>query len=335
MKRYKKELIAVFCHHGASLMSLLFLLFSLILPFTPQSSSAQVSQTAYNFLRLPISAHVAAVGGNNITLTDDDASLIFHNPALINGVSDCSINLNFMTYMQGAKTASAAFVKAAGDRGTWGVTGQYMDYGTMKHTTADNQDLGTFSARDIALGGSFAYALTNSLSGGITAKVISSHIAGYHSMAVGVDLGLNYFNEQRMWSLSAVARNLGGQVKAYDDEFERIPFDLQVGISKQLQAAPLRFHATLSRLTDWEDSFIHHLSLGADVLLGNTIYVAAGYNFGLAREMKISDTEGSSAHGAGLTLGAGLSLERFKLHVAYGKYHVSASSLLINLSYAL
>ena len=92
---------------------------------------AQESRTAYNFLRLPVSAHVAALGGENISITDNDATLIFHNPALINGVSDRTINLNYMTYMEGTKTASAAFIRAAGDRGTWGVTGQYMDYGSM------------------------------------------------------------------------------------------------------------------------------------------------------------------------------------------------------------
>ena len=316
-------------------MSLLILLTSLLLPFNFLSISAQESQTAYNFLRLPVSAHVAAVGGDNITLTDDDATLIFHNPALINGVSDKTINLNFMTYMQGAKTASAAFVKGAGDRATWGVTAQYMDYGTMKQTTSNNEDLGTFSARDIAVGGTFAYALTNRLSGGITAKFTSSHIAGYNSMAVGVDLGLNYYDEERYWSLSAVARNLGGQVKAYDDEFERIPLDLQVGISKRLTAAPLRFHVTLSRLTEWDQGIGRHFAIGADVLLGQSIYLAAGYNFRRASEMKISDSEGSSAHGAGLSLGAGLQLERFKLQIGYGKYHVSASSILINVSYSL
>lgn len=335
MGREKNKNVSNDCQQGASVMSLLFLLSSLFLPFNFLSISAQESQTAYNFLRLPVSAHVAAVGGDNITLTDDDATLIFHNPALINGVSDKTINLNFMTYMQGAKTASAAFVKGAGDRATWGVTAQYMDYGTMKQTTSNNEDLGTFSARDIAVGGTFAYALTNSLSGGITAKFISSHIAGYNSMAVGVDLGLNYYDEERYWSLSAVARNLGGQVKAYDDEFERIPLDLQVGISKRLTAAPLRFQVTLSRLTEWDQGIGRHFAIGADLLLGQSIYLAAGYNFRRASEMKISDSDGSSAHGAGLSLGAGLQLERFKLHIGYGKYHVSASSILINISYAL
>ena len=298
-------------------------------------TAAQESQTAYNFLRLPVSAHVAALGGENITLTDDDATLIFHNPSLINGVSDRTINLNYMTYMEGAKTASAAYVMAAGDRATWGVTGQYMDYGTMRQTTAVNEDLGTFSARDIAIGGSFAYALTNALSGGITAKVISSHIAGYSSLAVGFDLGLNYLNEGGDLSISAVARNLGGQVKAYDDTFDRIPFDLQLGISKRLGNAPLRFSATLSRLNDWDEAFGRHMAIGVDVLLSDQIYIAAGYNFRSASQMKINDGDGSSAHGAGLSLGAGLQLERFKLNIGYGKYHVSASSLLFNIAYTL
>lgn len=314
-------------------LCLCLIVFMLHAPFS--TLSAQESQTAYNFLRLPVSAHAAALGGDNISLVDDDATLIFQNPALINDVSDRTINLNFMTYMEGAKTASAAFMKAAGDRGTWGVTAQYMDYGSMKETTADNQELGTFSARDIAIGGTFAYALTNELSGGVTAKFITSYIGSYNSLAVGVDLGLNYYHEDYDLSVSAVARNLGGQFKAYNDDFDRIPLDLQIGATKRIGHSPLRVSATMSRLNDWSEGFGRHFAIGADVLLGQSIYVAAGYNFRRASEMKISDAEGSSAHGAGLSIGAGLSLERFKLHVAYAKYHVSASSILINISYAL
>ena len=314
-------------------LRLCLIVFTLFAPFS--TLSAQESQTAYNFLRLPVSAHAAALGGDNISLVDDDATLIFQNPALINDVSDRTINLNFMTYMEGAKTASAAFLKAAGERGTWGVTAQYMDYGSMKETTADNQELGTFSARDIAIGGTFAYALTNELSGGVTAKFITSYIGSYNSLALGVDLGINYYHEDYDLSLSAVARNLGGQFKAYNDDFDRIPLDLQIGATKRIGQSPFRLSATLSRLNDWSEGFGHHIAVGADVLLGHNIYIAAGYNFRQASLMKINDNEGSSSHGAGFSAGAGLQLERFKLHVAYGKYHVSASSILINLSYAL
>ncbi|MBR4920052.1 MAG: type IX secretion system protein PorQ [Prevotella sp.] len=297
--------------------------------------NAQESQEVYSFLRLPVSAHAAALGGDNVTIWDDDPSMIFHNPALISNVSDKSINLNFMTYMEGAKTASASFIKAWGERATWGVSAQYMDYGSMKETTADNIELGTFSAKDIAIAGSFAYLLGDRWSGGISLRVISSSIAGYSSMAIASDLGLNYYDEERGWSLSAVAKNLGGQVKAYQDTYEKIPLDLQVGCSKQLAAAPLRFSATLSRLNRWDTDFIQHLALGADIFIGERVYIGAGYNFRRSEEMKISDGDGSGSHGAGLSLGAGLTLQRFKLSVAYAKYHVSASSLLINATYSL
>jgi hypothetical protein len=297
---------------------------------------AQESQEVYSFLRLPVSAHVAALGGDNVSLTNDDATVIFHNPSLITGVSDKTLNVNFMTYMEGCAVASASFVRAYKERSSWGVSAQYMSYGEIKETSASNQQTGTFSPKDIALAGSFAYLLSDRISGGITARFISSTIGSYSSAAVAVDLGLNYQDTERGWSVSAVARNLGGQVKAYDDDFERIPFDLLLGVSRQLPNAPLTLHATLSRLNNWDQAFIKHLAVGADIRLGSSLYLSAGYNFRRNSDMKISEGgDTSSSHGAGLSLGGGIELERFKLSVAYAKYHISASSLLVNLAYSL
>ena len=306
----------------------IFILFALII-------RAQESQEVYSFLRLPVSAHVAALGGDNITISDDDPTLIFHNPALIAGVTDKSLNLNYMTFMEGCKTASASFVKSWKERATWGVSAQYMDYGKMKQTTVENIEQGDFSAKDIALAGTFTYLLGNDFSGGITARFVSSTIGSYSSAAVAVDLGVNYLNEDNGLSLSAVAKNLGGQIKAYDDDFERIPLDLQLGITKRLIGSPLRLSVTLSRLNKWDQGFIKHLTVGGDLLLGTQFYVSAGYNFRRSSEMKIKDSEGESNHGAGLSLGGGIQLQRFKLNVGYAKYHVSASSLLINVTYSL
>ena len=298
-------------------------------------AGAQESQTVYNFMRLPVSAHAAALGGSGITLIEDDATLIFHNPSLINNITDRTLNLNFMTYMEGATTASASFIRAAGERGTWGITGQFMSYGTMKETNASGQQTGEFSAKDIALGGSFAYSLSEQFTGGITAKFIASYIGQYNSLGACVDLGINYYNSQGELSVSAVARNLGGQLSAYEDDFERMPLDLQLGVTKRLLGSPLRLSASLVRLNDWEYGLGKHIVIGADLILSPQFYIAAGYNAMRASEMKIAEDDGSSAHGAGLSIGAGLQLERLKLHVAYAKYHVSTASLLVNLAYSL
>ena len=298
-------------------------------------AGAQEGQTVYNFMRLPVSAHAAALGGSGITLIEDDATLIFHNPSLINNISDRTLNLNFMTYMEGTTTASASFIRAAGERGTWGITGQFMSYGTMKETNASGQQTGEFSAKDIALGGSFAYSLSEKFTGGITAKFIASYIGQYNSLGACVDLGINYYNSQGELSVSAVARNLGGQLSAYEDDFERMPLDLQLGVTKRLLGSPLRLSASLVRLNDWEYGLGKHIVIGADLILSPQFYIAAGYNAMRASEMKIAEDDGSSAHGAGLSIGAGLQLERLKLHVAYAKYHVSTASLLVNLAYSL
>lgn len=296
---------------------------------------AQDSQTVFNFLRLPVSAHAAALGGDNITLADDDAAMVFHNPALLYNISDRTLGLNMMTYMQGSFTGSASYSQTVGERGSWGVQGRFISYGEMKETTYDNQQTGTFSARDIALGGTFAYGLTDRISGGITAKMVASYIGHYNSLAAAVDLGLNYYDPDTEWSFGAVARNLGGQLKAYDDDFERMPLDLQLGVSKRLIGSPLRFSASLVRLNDWQYGLGHHFVLGADLLLSEQFYVAAGYNALRASEMKITAGDEESSHGAALSLGAGMMLERLSLHIAYGKYHVSSTSLMINFSYSL
>ena len=113
-----------------------------------------------------------------------------------------------------------------------------------------------------------------------------------------------------------------------------MPIDVQVGVSKTFAALPVRVSATLVDLTHYNYRFINHLNLGADLLLSDNIWVGGGYNFRRANEMTIGTNEDASAHGAGFSMGGGINLERFKLNLAYGKYHTASSSILVNLSYS-
>jgi opacity protein-like surface antigen len=309
---------------------------SFFLALLATSIQAQDGRTVYNFLRLPVSAHGAALGGNNISLVEDDESMIFHNPSLLSNVSDKTILINYMNYMAGVNTASAAFNKVIKERASVAFSGQYINYGSMKEMNADNIQNGEFSAKDISIAGYFSYLLTDRITGGVAAKFITSYIGEYNSLAMGVDLGLNYYHHESELSISLVTKNLGGQVKSYDDNFERMPMDLQVGISKRLVHTPLRFSATLTDLTHWNYKFIQHLSAGAELILSPQIWIGAGYNFRRAKEMSIENSDHEkSSNWAGFSLGAGLSLNNFKLNFAYGKYHVSSSSILINIAYTL
>lgn len=307
--------------------------FTLFLGLFSTILQAQDSQTEYNFLRLPISAHAAALGGNNITIIEDDPSLMFSNPALAASVSDMTVGLSYMNYMKGANYMGASFTKAMSDKATLAGGIQYMNYGKMKEVDENNVQLGEFNANEIAVEAIFSYELAKNLVGGITGKFITSYIGSYNSIAVGVDLGLNWYDPEREWSVSAVAKNLGGQVKAYDDNFGNMPFDLQLGVSKTFAALPVRVSATLVDLTHFNYRFINHLNLGAEVLLSESLWIGGGYNFRRANDMKIGVGDDESSHGAGFSFGGGINLERFKLNLSYGKYHAASSSIMVNLAY--
>ncbi len=320
-------------------LSYLFL-FTLLL-----SARGQESGSVFNFLKLPTSAHCIALGGQNISLIEDDASLIFQNPSLLSSVSDNSINLNFMTYMKGSKTGSASFVRIAGERGTWGAGIQFAGYGAMKETLATGEIIGDFHSRDIAFNGMYSYNLSDRWAGGATGKIIYSKYAEYTSCALAVDLGLNYYNEEQEFSFSAVAVNLGGQVKAFGNTHERLPFDLQLGLSKSMAHAPIRFSVTMVDLTRWNNKyyystgkapkggriFMNHFNLGIDIIPTSQFYLAAGFNFRRAYEMKAA----GSSHAAGLSFGAGINIKKIKFGLAYAKYHVSAPTLAFSASYNL
>ena len=299
------------------------------------SSWAQESQTEYNFLRIPVSAHAAALGGDNISIIENDASLIFSNPALLCNVADKQIGLNYMNYMQGANTLSASYNFGVMDRGSLALSAQYMDYGQMKEMNPEGIQTGDFKAKDISMAGYFSYMLSDYFSAGISAKFITSYIGNYNSIGVGVDLGANYYNADKEFSVSAVIKNLGGQVKAYNEDYEAMPIDMQIGISKRLVNTPLRLNGTLVNLNHLKGKLKDHLVIGADLLLSESIWVGFGYNFRRASEMSIGTGDNESSHGAGFSLGAGINLERFKVNAAWGKYHVSSNSILINLAYEL
>lgn len=307
--------------------------FTLFLGLFSTILQAQDSQTEYNFLRLPISAHAAALGGDNITIIEDDPSLMFSNPALAASVSDMTVGLSYMNYMKGANYMGASFTKVMSDKATLAGGIQYMNYGKMKEVDENNVQLGEFNASEIAVEAIFSYELAKNLVGGITGKFITSYIGSYNSIAVGVDLGLNWYDPEREWSVSAVAKNLGGQVKAYNDNFGKMPFDLQLGVSKTFAALPVRVSATLVDLTHFNYRFINHLNLGAEVLLSESLWIGGGYNFRRANDMKIGVGDDESSHGAGFSFGGGINLERFKLNLSYGKYHAASSSIMVNLAY--
>lgn len=304
---------------------------------------AQESGSVFNFLNLPVSSHSTALGGKNISLIEDDISLALQNPALLTGVSDKTVGFSFMTYMQGCNTGAAAYSQQVGSRGNWGAHVRFVSYGSTKETLLSGEEVGSFSPLDLCIAGQYSHLLGERWAGGVTAKFIYSHYGAYTSCALAADLGLNYFDEDADFSFSIAARNLGGQIKAFGNEHDRLPADLEMGITKSLGHAPIRISLTMVDLTRWTSDdyfttgkklksgsiFINHFVLGAEWLINRQFYVGLGYNFRRAYEMNAA----GSSHAAGLSFGGGVNLKRLKFGIAYAKYHVSAPTLAFTVAY--
>lgn len=319
-------------------MRKLLILFSLILCVF--SLTAQEGKSAFEYLLIPNSVRASALGGNNVSVIENDISLIYQNPAFLGQEMDKTINVNYLSFIGDIGMGSATFGKAVGERSAWGVGAYYTNYGNMLETSEEGSILGDLNASDFCGQLFFSSDLTERLRGGISAKFMYSNYGNYTSIGVGVDLGISYYNSDNDFSFGIVGKNIGRQMKAYDEERSGLPWDIQAGITKRLAHAPIRFSVTAIHLKQWQfynlqgikDSFftnlLKHFVIGVDILPSDNLWIAVGYN--VKRGSDLSLSEGNRM--AGFSLGAGLTVKKFSFGCSVAQYHPSAMSFMINLS---
>ncbi|MBR5240860.1 MAG: type IX secretion system protein PorQ [Muribaculaceae bacterium] len=319
------------------------------------SVRAQEGKSAFDFLDLPVSSHANSLGGNNISIIEEDVSMVRYNPALLGPEMDMIIDLNYMRYMAATNSAGAMFAKAAGTRGAWSAGMQYVGYGNLTEADAVGNILGTFSAKDMVISGGYAHDFGARWRGGFQTKLIYSAYAEYSSVALAVDVGLNYYNPNKQFSMSLVAKNLGGQLKRFTEAHERLPWDIQFGFSKTMRSVPIRWSVTADHLSRWslpytkprtdefsqgeiletKDSFFsnlfRHMIFGVEYVPSRNFYVALGYNYKTYTDMLRYGRNFFS----GFTFGAGVQVKMVGLGVSVANRHVSGTMFMFNLNMRL
>ena len=306
--------------------------------------------TAYNFLNISTSSHIYGLGGVNISLIDDDINVTDQNPALLGPEVEKQLGISYMRYIGESNFAGVKYGMAAGERSAWAVSVQYFDYGKMTSADVSGNITGTFSVKDICFGGTYSHDITDRLRGGISIKGIYSDYDEYSAFAVASDLGLNYFDPEKDLSLSFVVANLGGQVKRFNESYDRLPVDLRLGLTKMLANVPLRLSVTAWNLTRWnlpyyevgdgsagteekkKDSFgsnlMRHLVFAAEFVPSDKFYVGVGYNYKTRTDMSTY----SRSFLSGFSLSAGLNVRRFGLGVAFAQPHSGATTLMFSIT---
>jgi hypothetical protein len=197
------------------------------------------------------------------------------------------------------------------------------------------------------------------LTAGINLKPLYSSLENYNSLGIALDAGITYHHPRTPTTVAVVVKNLGTQFTTYAGEREKVPFELQAGITQGLAHAPFRFNITFQNLERWDltyekpgqesnnilgeevkqsgfdifgDKLMRHMVFGVEFLLGKNFHVDLGYNYKRRQEMKVNARPGM----VGFSWGFGFKVSKF--HIAFGRasYHLAGGtnhfSLTTNLS---
>jgi hypothetical protein len=313
----------------------------------------------YAFLNQTNSARVAALSGKNVSLKDSDLNLSYHNPSLLDSSLSNHLVLNYVGYFSDIKYGYISYGRHFRGIGTFAAGIQYMDYGDF--TYADNFGIrgGDFQAKEYALNLIYSRRIDSFFTVGINLKPIYTNFERYNSTGIAADIGINYYNPNSLFSAGLVLKNIGAQITTYygDAEREKLPFEIQAGITQKLAHAPFRFNVTFQHLQQWDlnyeesgedqtldefgqdtrerstldnfaDNAMRHILLGVEFIPGENFYIAAGYNYLRRQELKLPARTGM----VGFSVGFGFRISKF--HFSYGRasYHLAGGSNHFSLS---
>jgi hypothetical protein len=177
-----------------------------------------------------------------------------------------------------------------------------------------------------------------------------SVLSEYTSYGLSVDAGLTHYNEDKGVSVGIVLKNMGAQLKSYDTRREKLPWDIQLGLTKKLAHAPFRISLTAMYLNRWKFDYVDatlervdlneniwqtalkHLVIGLDFVPTQNFWLGIGYNPKRAADLRLRD--GGNGLG-GFSAGAGLKLSKFGIDVSVARHHPSALSLMLGISVLL
>ena len=322
---------------------ILLALVTLILPMEAQIKGA--GSSVFHFLNLPASSRLNALGGENVSIADDDISMAFANPALLTAHTDKVLQLNYAYYLAGTMFGSAMY--GHNYKENYFAAGvHYLDYGQMAYADEFGNLLGTtFTAKDICVNVMYARQLGPMFRVGATLKPIFSVYERYTSFALGADVGGHFQTADSTFQMGLTLRNIGWQLKAfYEEDYgqhtEMLPLNLELGLSYRLAHAPLRFSLTAHNLqcwdiapagedVEWYDMLFRHTIWAIDIVpKSEKFYLTVSYNHRRQSEMNITNIRSL----AGFAFGAGMKIYKFRLGFAMSQYTKSNFTYQVSLS---
>lgn len=279
------------------------------------SFSSNLCQTTYDFLRVDNSARAAALGGSFVS-NNDDADVIFYNPAGLNSLTNNPISFSFVKHLMDINLASLSYSTEFESIGRFGAAVKYINYGNFEEADESGNRTGEFGAGELAFILGYSNQIDDNFNYGANAKFVYSGIADRSSTALALDLGLQYIFPKANWFFGLAVLNIGGQLSTYYDTKEDLPLDVVFGVSKKLENLPLRLSVDFHRLNERRDDFYQRFkafTIGAEFTLSKALKLRFGYDNERRSEFKIGSTAGIAGFNAGL----GITISNYQFDYGY------------------
>lgn len=295
----------------------------------------------YQFLDTSPNARTTALSGMLIaTEDDDDVGLTWQNPAILNGQMQWKPQWSHQFYVADISQGYAAFSYNHLPKFNTVAGMKYINYGKFSGRNEFNFDIGDFSGGEFALQLGASYQLKPKIRVGANYKFITSNLASYKSAGNAFDFAALYSDSSKLFTASIVLHHLGFQFSKYQDESEKLPFDVRISVSKRLKHLPFRFSVVAHHLTRWNirfddpalqtsnifvidtsevkeknyfvDKLFHHLNFSGEFYFGKSFNLRFGYAHLRKRELAYDNRPWLS----GVSFGFGFDVKQFTLDYA-------------------
>jgi hypothetical protein len=315
--------------------------FYLLLILVSTNLHAQYSsQQIFEFLNMPNSSRLTALGTYNITTKDADIGMALTNPALIDSAYHKALAFNYNFHIAGISGLNldyGHYIKKFDI--TTHLNFQRLNYGNFDRTDNVGTVLGTYNASDYVMNIGVGKKLNERFNAGINLKYINSRYDFYTAKGFGIDFGANYYNPKSKIDIALVIKNIGFLTTSYANVDEKLPIDVQFGISKKLAHLPFRISMTARKLNNWNvfyenpfdnqilfigqdqpetsrttkfiDNLFRHITIGGEFIFGKSEVFSArfAYNHSLRKELNVNNFRSLT----GFSGGFGVKISKFRL----------------------
>lgn len=237
-------------YSGGFIMNRIKILVAVVVFFALLSGNVFAQgEAAAEFLLISPGARAGGMGEANVAIAND-ATTVFWNPAGLGFIEEREFSIMHSNWLPQFNLSDlyydfASYVHNVEDIGTFGISATYLSLGEQIRTDEHGNELGTFSAYNVAIGASYGTKIRENLGLGLTMKYIHLKLADYGTGAekgkgtaasVGVDIGVLYRPDflSRL-TIGANLSNMGPKVAFIDAaQADPLPTNLKLGFAYQL-----------------------------------------------------------------------------------------------------